>query len=127
MYTLGLHKTFIAQHYLISEDAGPEHHRHSHPYQLDVRVAGDSLDQQGYLIDITVLEDLLDRIVAQYQDATLNDLEAFQGLNPSLEHFARIIAQQILEELSTGPLRRLEVRLWEDPDTWAEYRQDLSG
>lgn len=126
MYTLGLHRTFVAQHYLLNEEAGPEHEWHSHPYQLEVRLAGDSLDQQGYLVDITVLEDLVDRIVAQYQDATLNDLEAFQGLNPSLEHFARIIAQEMLPELPIEHLHRLEVRLWENPDTWAEYRKDFS-
>lgn len=125
MYTVGLKKTFIAQHYLIGDNSGPEYSWHSHPYELEVRVTGKELNSHGYLIDITELDELLNRITAQYQDSTLNELESFQGLNPSLEHFARIISQQILEEISTQQIQQLDVRLWEETGVWAEYRQSV--
>ena len=55
MYTVGLLRAFVAQHRLIGGDWGKENQRHSHPYRLEVVFEGDSLDEHGYLIDISVV------------------------------------------------------------------------
>ena len=127
MYELMVRRDFIAQHFLTVPDCGPENELHSHHFELEVRLEGESLNQHGYLVDITEVEAVMDRVVDRYRDATLNDRDAFEGLNPSVEHFARIVAGHVSESLNTESLDFLSVRIWEDEDAWAAYRvHDLS-
>jgi 6-pyruvoyltetrahydropterin/6-carboxytetrahydropterin synthase len=91
MYTLAVKRDFIARHYLIGGDWGPENFPNSHHYVLELRLSGETLDQHGYLVDIVDVEKHLNEIVAHYKEQMLNDLPEFAGLNPSIEHFARIL------------------------------------
>ena len=125
MYTLSVQKPFISQHYLIGGDFGPENELHSHPYRLDLRVAGNTLNEHGYLVDIDEVKSVLSDTIAMFQDVTLNDLPEFDGLNPSLEHFARIFCEKMIADLETDSLSTITVRLWEDDTTWAEYSHPL--
>ncbi len=119
MYRLALTREFIARHYLIGGDFGAENQEHSHPYRLEVRLAGNRLDQHGYLIDLLALEQAVEEVVGQFRDRCLNKLPEFAGLNPSLEHFCRILWQHLNARLMAG--LHLEVRLWESPHAWAAY------
>ncbi|MCF7804264.1 MAG: 6-carboxytetrahydropterin synthase [Candidatus Marinimicrobia bacterium] len=125
MYTLSIQKSFVAQHYLIGGDFGPENELHSHPYRIDLRLTGNRLNEHGYLVDIDEVKSVLSDTVAIFQDTTLNDLPEFRDLNPSLEHFARIFCEKIASALETETLEEISVRLWEDESTWAEYTQSL--
>ena len=85
MYKLALQRQFIAQHYLIGGDWGPENHLHSHPFRLEVQLSGDELDQHGYLLDLVEL--LNDRHAVDHRLARSHVVlhEAAQGSrsNPS--------------------------------------------
>jgi 6-pyruvoyltetrahydropterin/6-carboxytetrahydropterin synthase len=122
MYTLAIKRDFVARHLLIGGDWGMENELHSHHYQLEVQVEGQNLDAHGYLVDIVALDAHLDGIVAYYRDRTLNELPEFVELNPSIEHFARIIGQDILGRLKE-PVRAVQVKIWENDIAWAAYRQ----
>ncbi len=124
MYELMVRRDFIAQHFLTVPDCGPENDLHSHHFELEVRLEGPSLNENGYLVDITEVESVMDALEDQYRDATLNECDAFAGLNPSVEHFARIVAGQVREGLNTEPLEGLSVRIWEDDHAWAACRLD---
>lgn len=125
MYTLAVKRDFVAQHYLIGGDWGAENQRHSHHYQVEVILEGDSLDQHGYLVDIVDLERNLGELVAYYRDRTLNDLPEFAGLNPSIEHFTRIFCSALASHLQTDTLTAISVKIWENEIAWAGYRQVL--
>ncbi|RME58318.1 MAG: 6-carboxytetrahydropterin synthase, partial [Caldilineae bacterium] len=114
MYTLAVQRDFVAQHYLIGGDWGPENEWHSHHYRLELQLEGAELDGHGYLVDIVQVEAALDELVAAYQDKTLNDLDAFAGLNPSIEHFCRIACHQLAAHIDAPNIRALTVRLWEN-------------
>jgi 6-pyruvoyltetrahydropterin/6-carboxytetrahydropterin synthase len=122
MYTLAVKRTLIAQHYLVGGDWGPENERHSHHYQIEVQLQGKELDQHGYLVDIVDVEARLEELLESYRDKTLNDLEEFQGLNPSIEHFARIFARRLREQLRAPNLTALQVTIWENEIAWTAYR-----
>jgi 6-pyruvoyltetrahydropterin/6-carboxytetrahydropterin synthase len=126
MYTLSVRREFSAEHFLIGGDWGPENAPHPHPYRLEVELEGERLDQHGYLLDIVDLEARLDAIVARYAGRRLNDLPEFAGLNPSLEHFARIVCEALAEGVTAPNLRRLCVRLWENAIAWASYERAVS-
>lgn len=124
MYELMVRRDFIAQHFLTVPNCGPENELHSHHFDVEVRLEGASLNQHGYLVDITEVETIMNDLVEQYRDATLNNCDAFEGLNPSVEHFARIVAMEVRDGLNTDPLERLSVRIWEDEQAWAAFQID---
>ena len=125
MYTLAVQRDFVAQHFLIGGDWGPENEWHSHHYRLELQLEGDSLNRHGYLVDIVEVEAALDEMVAYYRDKTLNDLDEFEGLNPSIEHFTRILARRLAERVEAPNLTALVVRIWENEIAWASYRLPL--
>ena len=116
----------IAQHYLIGGDWGPENERHSHHYVLELELAGAELDEHGYLADIVHVENELRELHAVYSDRVLNELAEFAGLNPSIEHFARIVCQRLASKLAAPNLSAIAVRLWENEVASATYRQPLA-
>ncbi len=122
MYTVAVRRHFLAQHYLIGGDWGAENQLHTHPYVVDVQLQGPALDEHGYLVDIVAIETQLDAVLDQYRDQTLNAQPAFASLNPSLEHFARILCQALLPHLPTERLNQLTVVVWEHDNAWASYR-----
>ncbi len=121
MYTLAVKRDFVAQHFLIGGDWGAENEWHSHHYALEVQLQGEKLDQHGYLVDIVDVEAHLDAIVAHYRDKTLNELPEFAGLNPSIEHFTRIICTTLAERIQTEKLACVRVVIWENEIAWAAF------
>jgi 6-pyruvoyltetrahydropterin/6-carboxytetrahydropterin synthase len=122
MYTLGVRRDFIARHFLIGGDWGPENFPNSHHYILELQLEGKELDQHGYLVDIVDVEKHLDEIVNHYKDQMLNDKPEFAGLNPSIEHFARILATSLSDRIKAANISALKVVLWENESAWAAFR-----
>ncbi|MEW6030716.1 MAG: 6-pyruvoyl trahydropterin synthase family protein [Chloroflexota bacterium] len=124
MYTLAVRRDFIARHFLIGGDWGPENFPNSHHYVLELQLEGHELDQHGYLVDIVDVEKNLDEVMAYYKEQMLNDKPEFAGLNPSIEHFARILANSLDERIKARNITALKVVLWEHESAWASYRVD---
>ena len=121
MYTLAVRRDFIARHYLIGGDWGPENFPNSHHYVLELQLEGATLDRHGYLVDIVEVEKHLNEQVAYFKEKMLNDLPEFAGLNPSIEHFARIVAEQLNERIAAANLSAVKVRLWENEIAWVSF------
>jgi 6-pyruvoyltetrahydropterin/6-carboxytetrahydropterin synthase len=121
MYTLGVKRDFIARHFLIRGDWGPENFPNSHHYVLELQLSGMELDAHGYLVDIVDVEKHLDEMVSYYKEQMLNDKPEFAGLNPSIEHFARILATSLSERIRADNIRTIQVVLWENNSSWASY------
>jgi 6-pyruvoyltetrahydropterin/6-carboxytetrahydropterin synthase len=124
VYTVAVQRDFVAQHYLTGGDWGVENTRHSHHYRLELQLEGRELDQHGYLVDIVEVERQLDAQTARYRDQTLNDLPEFAGLNPSIEHFSRILCTALSDAIAAPNVCAVAVRLWENQIAWAGYRQE---
>ena len=124
MYTLGVKREFIARHYLIGGDWGPENYPNSHHYVLELQLEGQKLDQHGYLVDIVDVEKHLDEIVNYYKDQMLNDKPEFAGLNPSIENFSRILATSLSDGIQAKNITALKIVLWENESAWAAYRAE---
>ena len=122
MYQLAVQRDFVAQHFLIGGDWGAENEKHSHHYKIELLLEGKELDQHGYLVDIVDVEANLDALVAYYRDQTLNDLPEFAGLNPSIEHFSRILCTTMTKRVSASNITTLTITIWENEIAWAAYR-----
>lgn len=123
MYTVAVQREFIAQHYLIGADFGLENQLHSHTYRIEFRLSGADLDAHGFLVDIDAMSASLDEVLAGFRDRTLNDLPAFQGINPSIEHLARIMCRILRPRFHDARLREIGVTIWETPLAWAACRE----
>lgn len=125
MYKVAVRRDFVARHYLVGGDWGAENQLHSHHYQVEVELGGEVLDEYGYLVDIADLEAHLEEVVAYFRDRTLNELPEFAGLNPSIEHFARILWESLRDRLRRRPLKYLQVKVWETGIAWAAFAKEL--
>jgi 6-pyruvoyltetrahydropterin/6-carboxytetrahydropterin synthase len=124
-YELTVTRDFVAQHYLTVPDPGPEGDPHSHRFTVELRFAGPTLDEYGYLVDIDDVNAALDDVEGRYRDALLNDLPEFEGVNPSVERFARRVGDRVASALADPTPTRLAVRVWEDDTAWASHRRTL--
>lgn len=125
MYTVAVTREFIANHFLVGGDWGSENFPHAHHYVAEISIEGNQLDQHGYLVDIVDIEAALDTTVNYFRDSLLNDKPEFAGLNPSIEHFSRIINEQISSRIRPLGSGSLIVKLWENATCWAAYRKNF--
>lgn len=126
MYTLAVRREFIARHFLIGGDWGPENLPNSHRYLLELQLSGAELDSHGYLVDIVEVEKHLAAVLGYFAEQMLNDLPEFKGLNPSLENFTHILAASLNERITARKIAVLKVILWESESAWAAYRLQRS-
>jgi 6-pyruvoyltetrahydropterin/6-carboxytetrahydropterin synthase len=124
-YSVRVRRDLIAQHFLVAGDWGRENDLHSHRYEIEARYEGPSLDEHGFLVDIDAAGTALDAIVERYRDRTLNELPEFAGLNPSVEHFARILSDRLA--IAADNVDALEVTVSEDGSAAAGYRRMLGS
>ena len=124
-YELCVERRFIAQHFLTVPDAGPEGDVHSHRFRVELRFASEGLNEDGYLLDIDRIHDLLDEVEHRYGNTLLNDLPEFDGVNPSVERFAKAVGDRVSDPAVASQADRLTVRIWEDDQAWASHRRWL--
>jgi 6-pyruvoyltetrahydropterin/6-carboxytetrahydropterin synthase len=79
---------------------------------VEIHVEGDRLDDTGMLVDFTVLQQKLSRIIAAFQNTHMNDLPLFKNRCPSTERLATEIWRQYEPEMPAN-VRITKVRVWE--------------
>ena len=125
MYAVAVSRSFVAQHYLTVPDPGPEGELHSHHYTIEATFYGPELDEFGYLVDIDDVNAAMDDLVDRYRDRTLNDVPAFEGVNPSVEHFARISGDRLLASLEPETATALRIAVAEDDVARVSHERQL--
>jgi 6-pyruvoyltetrahydropterin/6-carboxytetrahydropterin synthase len=121
MYALAVRREFISRHALIGGDWGAENLPNSHRFVLELQLEGTVLDEHGYLVDIVEVQAQLDAVIGYFKEKMLNDLPEFAGLNPSVEHFARILTGTLNGRIKAANIDYLKVVLWENESAWASY------
>lgn len=118
MFQLSVKRVFSAAHALMLGGAREE--LHGHDWRVTVVVAGDRLDDDGLLCDFHALEAAIDAVIAPFQNANLNEAEAFQRCNASAERVAQHIAQRLDSRLPAG-VRLDRVSVTEAPGCEATF------
>ena len=94
---------------------------HGHNYTLDVTVRGPIDPETGMVIDLGELKSIVgEAIVARFDHADLNADSAFRGRVPTTENIAIVVWDLLLAKL--GEDRLWQVRVWEDPTLYVDYR-----
>jgi len=126
MYELNKDLQFAAAHYVPSEAAGKCQRVHGHTYFANITVAGDELDESGFLVNFSLVK----KLVHDRFDHTLlnDDTESFDSSDPNrfptTEVVARTIAEIVQQQLDTQPNRPqcVQVFLRETPTSYVVYR-----
>ena len=97
---------------------------HGHNYILEVTVAGQPDLETGYVVDLSVLKQIIDeRVISKCDHANLNlDVDFMRGIMPSTENFAVAVWKELEDAIPTGRLYR--VRICETDNNSAEYYGD---
>ena len=121
MYRVAVRRQFVAQHFRIGGEWGPERARGGRVRPEELELAGAALDRHNFLVDIVEIEKQLDAACAYYRDQTLNTLPEFENTNPSVELFAQRLAERLNAMIPAQNIRNLTVRVWENDIAWAAY------
>ena len=125
MFQVSVEETFSAGHALRGY-RGKCENPHGHNYRVRVTLEGPQLDSIGLLCDFTQLKHVMRGIIEELDHQFMNDLEAFQKVNPSAENLAKYFYDQVsrgIKELPAGA-RISDIMVWETDTTSARYRPE---
>jgi 6-pyruvoyltetrahydropterin/6-carboxytetrahydropterin synthase len=94
---------------------------HGHNYTVDVTIRGPIDPVTGMVIDLADLKRVVgDAVVERFDHADLNADPLFRGRIPTTENIAVVVWDLIAPKV--GPERLWQVRVWEDPTLYVDYR-----
>lgn len=120
MYELTVKSHFDAAHALRGYP-GECRKLHGHTWDIEVTVAGETLDEIGIVYDFKSLKDDLNAVLDNYDHAYLNDVAPFDVLTPTAENLARVIYEQMTATVDPR-VRVVEIVVWESPIAKLVYR-----
>ncbi len=120
MYELKILSQFAAAHQL-RESGGKCEQMHGHNWKVEVFVRGESLGDDGLLIDFHDVKAATHRVLDGLDHRYLNDVAPFDRMNPSSENIARHIFESLEKELNGDGVRVSRVTAWESDTACATY------
>lgn len=111
-FTVTKEQDFSAAHFL-REYHGQCEQLHGHNYRVQISVSCDELDDEGLVVDFVRLKEAMQEVIKRFDHQLLNEVEPFDMLNPTLEHLARYIAEEVAVRIDDGRARVTECLLWE--------------
>ena len=94
---------------------------HGHNYTLDVSVAGEVDEKTGYVLDLSVVDDIVSReVIDKVDHRNFNvDVDFMRGINPTSENI--IVAFWRVLEPALRPARLMRLVLRETENNSVEY------
>ncbi|WP_313114584.1 6-pyruvoyl trahydropterin synthase family protein [Aequorivita sediminis] len=94
---------------------------HGHNYELEVGVTGEIDPETGFLIDLSVLRDIIKEEVEDALDhKNLNvEVPEFKNLNPTVENIAIVIWNKLRKRLDSK--FAITIKLYETPRNFVVY------
>jgi 6-pyruvoyltetrahydropterin/6-carboxytetrahydropterin synthase len=94
---------------------GSKEPAHHHNWSVRVEVGAEKLNSSGFVIDFLSLRKMLDNIVAQFDNISLEKIDYFQQNSPSAENVAKYIYEKLESKLPNG-LKVQSIRITEGPN-----------
>ena len=122
MYELKIVSQVAAAHQL-REFQGKCEQLHGQNWKIEVYVTGDTLGEDGLLIDFGLIKKDTKKVLGELDHKFLNELEPFKKENPSSENIARYIYESISHTLNNDAIRISKVSAWESDTACATYME----
>lgn len=123
MFELTVERHFAAAHSL-ENYPGPCARLHGHNYRVIVSFRGHKLDANGFLVDFAALKEICATAVEPLDHQYLNKLPAFEGRNPTAEHLAEYLYQQVQKAAAQLPVQVSSITVYESDTSAVTYRED---
>jgi 6-pyruvoyltetrahydropterin/6-carboxytetrahydropterin synthase len=120
MYELTVKAHFDAAHALRGYE-GACRDLHGHTWDVEVTVAGETLDDTGIVYDFKTLKDDLGEVLACYDHVYLNEVAPFDAINATAENLARVVYERLAERIDAR-VHVVECAVWESPIARLVYR-----
>ena len=94
---------------------------HGHNYELIVKITGKPDKKTGYVMDLKILSDLVQKeVTSKFDHKNLNlDTEEFKKLNPTAENIVVVIYKLLRQHIAKK--FDLQIRLYETARNFVEY------
>ena len=112
MYDIFIDTHFAGAHHL-RDYPGDCENPHGHNWKVKVTVRATKLDQCGMGIDFKVLKKIVKEVIDKLDHHDLNTLPFFQDRNPSSEHIASFIYDEVKSRLTSDTHSVYSVRVLE--------------
>jgi 6-pyruvoyl-tetrahydropterin synthase len=129
VFSVTVRDHMLVAHSLRGEVFGPAQRLHGATYVVDATFRGESLDDDGILVDIGRATEELHRVVADLGYRNLDDEPEFKGTNSTTEVLAKHVADRLAEQVAAGALgdatgvSGILVTLHESHVAWASYER----
>jgi 6-pyruvoyltetrahydropterin/6-carboxytetrahydropterin synthase len=124
MFELKVKTHFAAAHQLTMVGQKCEN-LHGHNWHVEVCVKGENLNPAGVLVDFGDIKKAVRGVVdGKLDHKFLNELEIFDGVQPTSERIAVFIAQEVqafLDQNIKESVKVSKVMAWESDDSCATY------
>ncbi|GAE36501.1 6-carboxytetrahydropterin synthase QueD [Halalkalibacter akibai] len=110
-----------AAHLIPDAAAGQCQYMHGHTYFINITIAGDALDDLGFLINFKRIKEIVHK---RYDHSVLNDHPEYKDVYPTTERVAEQIWKAITQELEmlAHQPKCLQVVVRETPTSYVVYR-----
>ena len=113
MFTVSVETNFWASHQLTLQD-GSKEHLHSHNWSIIADVGSEKLSSLGIVMDFHRLKLMIDNIVAEFDNVTLDNIDYFRTTDSTAENVAKYIYEKLQPQLPDG-VKLQAVRVAEEP------------
>ena len=97
---------------------------HGHNWMVEVYVRCEKLNQIGIGLDFSEIKQSVKDVLGNFDHFNLNELPAFQEVNPTAENIARFIYKELSRRLNTDDIRISKVKVCETPGAGAVYWEE---
>ena len=128
MFGVTVRDHMMVAHSFRGDGFGPAQALHGATYVVDATFRGESLDDDGILVDIGRAAEALRAVVADLGYRNLDDDERFAGRNTTTEVLAEHVADRLAQQvgaLGGGAVSGIEVTLRESHVAWATYERSV--
>ena len=126
MFEISIQASFSAAHRLRHYQGDCEA-LHGHNWKVEVTVESSGLNAIGLGIDFRELKQKTGTVLSRLDHTCLNDLAYFADINPSSEHIAQFLFNELKKELNSPPGCLKKVSVWESENSWVTYREDSAA
>ncbi len=120
MYDIFIKTHFAGAHHL-RDYPGDCEQPHGHNWKVKVTVRANELDELGMGIDFKILKKHVNVIIDELDHRDLNEMDAFSDVNPSSEHIAKFVFDNLQDSLQSNRYKLYSVSVMETDTSGLTY------
>ena len=121
MFIISVERHFRASHQLTLPD-GSKEPVHQHDWVVTADISSERLNNMGVVMDFQILQAMIDKTVAGFDNKALESISYFQQNNPTAENVAKYIYEKLRIELPKG-VKLVNILIVEELGCSAKFRE----